>query len=310
MKNVRFPFGYWVLLSCVLLSTSEGMSQEILRVPLDLKVGEEFGSQTPSIPIAIPTGYSTIDTSKFVVWQYYLHTFNSSQLFYERFGMERLKTAFPDTETAYIYPGVLDRNKMVSFVGQDSTGRFHAVMDNNNNRDFSEDKWYVFESRARGQLAFETDTFVFDYFDGEEIKIGKFKMGIDFTVFTEQERDFLFKGSRASQPHPHLEKDRFAGMFSFSITLLSYKEGFVNYKGSRYRVRVSGILYGVYPYPEGYYLDVSKLTDGGAENHQRYYPSSGELVSLGDDLFSIPLKVLDTLTLTFVRKSDSLDPEP
>lgn len=240
--------------------------------------------------------FKGIDTSRFRIWQLYTQPFFYEQAAYERGGMVFVKQISPAIDTLFIYKNKMKRNNIASFVGLDEKGVFHVALDANNNADFSDEQWYQFDKNTSSEDYIRTATDVickFDYFDGKALRDTSLRMELSFTRFRAgfyTEKDYNNDG-------------RLKDKFQLFLIRLSYKSNTLIYQGKRYFFSASDEYYNLYRYPREYSLKVKKLPVEANENYYKYYPSSGELVRLNNSVFRIPMKVTDTLTLSYVGEA-------
>jgi len=230
----------------------------------------------------------------------YKQSFFYEQLAFEIGGMPFLRQINPSIDTTLIYRSKLTGNSIATFVGLDNPGVFHAVLDANNNRDFSDEKWYKFEIENFSHDYVQSDEDVlckFEYFDGLNLRDTSLRMELTFTKF---------------RPGYHTEIDsnndgRMKDKFQLSLKRLSYKFNMAIYQGQQYQFFVSDDYYNLYQYSRDYTLKVRKMPVAINDNLYTYYPSSGELVRLNNSLFRIPMTVADTLSFKYVGETKESD---
>ncbi|WP_210419509.1 redoxin family protein [Pedobacter sp. KBS0701] len=240
--------------------------------------------------------FKGIDISGYKIWELYLSSFSDNQSAYELVGMEYLKKLDPTVDTTLIYRGKLEKNGIASFVGLDAEGNFHAVVDANNNRDFSDDHWYRFlpnPSKKEFMISKEEVFCTIGYYDKKQLRDTSVNMDVEFLRFPAG-----YDGEDEYNQNGRLKK-----LFEIRMLKKSYKMGTATLDGQEYAFLASDQYYNLYPSAKAYSMTVKKMPLDSTENLYQYFSSSNELVRVGNGLYRIPKTIKDELTLSYVKEA-------
>lgn len=235
--------------------------------------------------------YNGLSLSNYKLSRLVTTSFNGDQYAYQKMGMSFLISLYPELDTTFIYKGTIQRNDIAAFVGLDSLGAFHAVIDKNNNRDFSDDQWFYFEPNTSD--SFKVSVVPLDcsitYYNGLTLQDTVIKFDVEFITF----------------PSLKDPKSNLSAMFQIKLLSRSYKYGELIYKGKPYSVYVKDNYYNLYPsFDQEYELSIRKLPeDTLVRQFYKYASSSGDLVRIENDLFRIPRRIRESITFRFVKKA-------
>lgn len=256
-----------------------------------------FSVIIPKRSVYSTSDYKGLNLSRFSNWQLYLSSFSGNQAAYEAVGLSYLKEIDPSIDTSMIYLGKLERNSIASFVGVDKDGNFHAVVDENNNRNFSDDNWYKFPPNlSEKDFAVNKEEVVckIAYYDGKRVRDTCLKFDVEFLRFP----------SKFTRQDDHNQNGNLANIFELRMLKKSYKKGATTVNGQRYDFYVSDPYYNLYPSLSPYSMTVKRAAPNESNDLYQYYSLSDELVRIGDGLYQMPKLVKDELHLNYVKQAD------
>ncbi|WP_354358508.1 TlpA disulfide reductase family protein [Pedobacter sp. UYP30] len=205
---------------------------------------EEFSATKKIIDTTI---YEDIPFHKFNKWSLRITSYNAMQAIYEHVlegkstmaGYKAFVARYR-ADTSFVLKKKIPRNNIYILTGIDAEGKKHVIVDANNNRNFDDDKEYLFDLNSDEKL-YPIIPIRIDYFDGQQLRGTTVEMKLDpYRAF------FVDAEYSVDNPKildvclikllPVLKGEIQLGNKTYSLAVLGYDS---LYKGSKYNVQVT-----------------------------------------------------------------------